>query len=115
VHTHLRKSDYESLSTDDNQIGPSEDPVIGCTLLGEPFFFEESDWIRSPPDFRGPIVSGKGYNMETGTGLALWKEMTLRLTALAERAKSSISTCWGSDRVAAAYPRLFGLSKRTLI
>ena len=69
-------------------IGPAEDPVIGYTLLGEPFFFAESDWIPSPPDFKGPIVSGKSYDMETGTGLALWKEVTARLTALAERARS---------------------------
>jgi putative restriction endonuclease len=27
------------------QILPSEDPTVGCTILTEPFFFEESDWI----------------------------------------------------------------------
>jgi len=67
-------------------MGPSEDPIIGCTLLGEPFFFEESDWIPSPPDFKGPIVSGKSYDMESGTGLALWQEVTARLAAAATRA-----------------------------
>jgi putative restriction endonuclease len=65
------------------QIAPDDDPVIGCTLLEEPFFFEESDWIPSPPDFATNIVVGKGYGMDSGTGLALWREVTARL----ERAK----------------------------
>lgn len=69
-------------------IKPTEDPVIGCTLLGEPFFFEESEWIPSPPDFKGPIVSGKSYDMESGTGLALWNEVTARLSAAALRASA---------------------------
>lgn len=63
----------------------AEDPVIGCTLLGEPFFFKESDWIPSPTDFKGPIVSGKSYDMESATGLALWNEVTARLSVLASR------------------------------
>ncbi len=69
-------------------IKPTEDPVIGCTLLGEPFFFDESEWIPSPADFRGSIVAGKSYDMETGTGLALWKEVTARLSAAAVRASA---------------------------
>ena len=71
-----------------NPIGPHEDPIIGCTILGEPFFFEESDWIPNPPHFKGPIVSGKSYDMETGTGLALWQEVTARLAAGAGRASA---------------------------
>jgi putative restriction endonuclease len=63
-------------------IKPTEDPIIGCTLLGEPFFFDESEWIPSPSDFKGPIVSGKSYDMEVGTGLSLWREVTARLSAV---------------------------------
>ena len=73
-------------------IKPTEDPVIGCTLLGEPFFFEESEWIPSPSDFKGPMVSGKSYDMEIGTGLALWKEVTARLAAAAARASARVIT-----------------------
>jgi putative restriction endonuclease len=64
-------------------IGPREDPIIGCILLEEPFFFDEDDWIPSPSDFKGPTQTGKGYDMTSGTGLMLWREVTSRL----ERAK----------------------------
>jgi putative restriction endonuclease len=60
-------------------IGPTEDPVIGCILLEEPFFFEERDWIPIPSDFKAVIQMGKSYDMETGTGLMLWREVTERL------------------------------------
>jgi putative restriction endonuclease len=60
-------------------IGPTEDPVIGCILLEEPFFFEQRDWIPTPVDFKGPTQVGKSYDMESGTGLMIWREVTLRL------------------------------------
>lgn len=60
-------------------IEPGEDPVIGCILLEEPFFFEESDWIKSPPDFLPPTQTGKSYDMQSGTGLALWQAVSERL------------------------------------
>lgn len=60
-------------------IGANEDPSIGCILLEEPFFFEENDWIPSPPDFKLPTQMGKSYDMESGTGLMLWREVTARL------------------------------------
>jgi putative restriction endonuclease len=60
-----------------------DDPQIGCILLEEPFFFEQDDWIPSPPDFLPPTQMGKSYDMESGTGLMLWREVTARL----ERAK----------------------------
>jgi putative restriction endonuclease len=56
-----------------------EDPQIGCILLEEPFFFEEDAWIPSPPDFKGPTQMGKSYDMQSGTGLMLWREVTARL------------------------------------
>jgi putative restriction endonuclease len=64
-------------------IGDTEDPVIGCILLEEPFFFQESDWIPSPPDFKGPTQTGKSYDMLSGTGSMLWREVTARLMAVA--------------------------------
>jgi putative restriction endonuclease len=60
-------------------IGPTDDPVIGCILLEEPFFFEEADWIPVPSDFKLSIQMGKSYDMQTGTGLALWRDVTDRL------------------------------------
>jgi putative restriction endonuclease len=66
-------------------ITPNEDPHIGCILLNEPFFFAESDWIPSPADFKGPTQVGKSYDAQTGTGLMLHREVTVRLTAIAEQ------------------------------
>jgi putative restriction endonuclease len=67
-------------------IGPTEDPVIGCILLEESFFFEERDWIPIPSDFKvGGIQMGKGYDMESGTGLMLWREVTERLNGAVAR------------------------------
>ncbi|MFL6228865.1 MAG: HNH endonuclease [Pyrinomonadaceae bacterium] len=56
-----------------------EDPVMGCIILEEPFFFDEPDWIPVPPDFKLNIVSGKSYDLQTGTGLSLWKQIGERL------------------------------------
>jgi putative restriction endonuclease len=66
-------------------IAYNEDPVIGCILLEEPFFFEESDWIPSPADFKGPTQTGKSYDMMSGTGLMIWREVTARLSGAVGR------------------------------
>lgn len=41
---------------------PEHDPLIGCIILTNPFFFERSEWIPAPSDWEGPIVKGKGYD-----------------------------------------------------
>lgn len=61
---------------------------IGCTILGEPFFFSEPNWITSPTDFKPNIVSGKGYEMMSGNGLKLWQEVTTQLAA--QKSKSQL-------------------------
>ncbi len=60
-------------------IPANEDPMIGCIILTEPFFFERDDWIPVPGDFRPGIQRGKQYDMESGTGVALWNQVTERL------------------------------------
>jgi len=66
-------------------IGPSDNPSVGCILLAEPFFLNETDWIPIPADFSLNIVQGKGYDCEdNATGQALWQEITERLTASAQ-------------------------------
>ena len=60
-------------------IAPNEDPTIGCTLIEEPFFFERSDWVPVPSDFKPGIQMGKGYDMESGTGFSLWQQIRERL------------------------------------
>ncbi len=60
---------------------PFEDYTIGCIILTQPFFFDESDWIPRPRDFAKNIVRGKGYSLAETTGRRLWDEVQLRLAA----------------------------------
>lgn len=66
-------------------IGPHDDPMIGCILLDEPFFFEEADWIPIPADFSRHTQQGKGYDLTTETGKRLWQQVGERLERLQAR------------------------------
>jgi putative restriction endonuclease len=52
---------------------------LGCTILVEPFFWPEGDWIRVPSDWSKNIVAGKGYDTKTESGAALWAEVQARI------------------------------------
>ncbi|HEV8328020.1 MAG TPA: HNH endonuclease [Nitrospiraceae bacterium] len=58
---------------------PEHDPVIGCTILANPFFFDRSAWIPAPSDWAAPIVKGKGYDTDQPIGSRLWSEVQHRL------------------------------------
>jgi putative restriction endonuclease len=55
------------------------DPAIGCIILTAPFFFERSDWIPVPPDWKPNIVQGKSYNTESFVGKNLMRQVEERL------------------------------------
>lgn len=57
---------------------PSPDPVIGCNILAEPFFWPERDWIAIPPDWAPNIVQGKTYDAAQGLGADLWASVLQR-------------------------------------
>ena len=44
------------------------DPVIGCNVLAEPFFFDKADWIPVPKSWAPNIVQGKTYDTEMPEG-----------------------------------------------
>lgn len=73
------RSTFESmirrLVADPTQI----DPVIGCTVLSEPFFLPESQWIAEPIGWSGSIVRGRYYDTRQPEGNALWQMVDLRL------------------------------------
>jgi putative restriction endonuclease len=56
--------------------GIDVDPWIGCTILNEPFFFPESEWIPAPRDWSPNIVSVKTYESETGAGREVWERVS---------------------------------------
>lgn len=60
-------------------IDPRAEYTIGCILLQQPFFFDESDWISAPSDFHRNIVQGKTYDLTSGIGRDLWDEVLARL------------------------------------
>lgn len=55
------------------------DPVIGCTVLSEPFFWPESQWIAEPVGWSGSIVRGRYYDTLQPDGAALWRLVEERL------------------------------------
>lgn len=57
----------------------SEDYSIGCILLQQPFFFDETEWIPAPSDWKPNIVQGRGYDLSVGLGRELWDQVQMRL------------------------------------
>ncbi len=47
---------------------PQGQYTIGCLMILEPVFFDESDWIPAPRDWAINIVRGKRYDLAVGEG-----------------------------------------------
>jgi len=58
------------------------DPVIGCNVLAEPFFFHQSAWIPVPQGWKPNIVQGKTYDAESAEGRSLWESVQLALAGM---------------------------------
>jgi putative restriction endonuclease len=73
-----------------NSKSHSHNPMIGCTLLAEPFFWEKEQWISSPPEWPKNIVQGKSFDSEDNTvGARLWNQVKpLLAKPLLEQKKS---------------------------
>ena len=68
----------------DKPVGPHDDYTIGCILLEEPFFFRREEWISVPRDFPMNTVQGKSYDISTGIGADLWRDVAARLASWLE-------------------------------
>ncbi len=56
------------------------DPMIGCNILANPFFFKEDDWIPVSNEWWSPnIVQGKTFDTDNSTGFSIWEEVQRRL------------------------------------
>ena len=71
----MRKNIMRYRRSDPND---QSDFKIGCRILINPFFFEESDWIEAPKGWAGNIIY-KGYETDTGEGRRLWDDVHDRL------------------------------------
>lgn len=51
-----------------------QNPYIGCIILTNPVFFEESDWIPLP-EWNKNIVQGRRYDMFSEDGRIIWERV----------------------------------------
>ena len=59
----------------------SQDPRIGCTILSQPFFWPEEQWILTPSQWPMSAVQGKTLDSEDGAmGQKLWNQVQLKLS-----------------------------------
>lgn len=70
LNERIRK--YRSRNSIDNN------PQIGCTILTEPFWFNESDWLPAP-EWSPSIVKGKTFSTETDVGRRLYDQIQERI------------------------------------
>jgi putative restriction endonuclease len=54
------------------------DPTIGCSVLTQPFFWDDADWIRFP-EWPRQNVRGAYYDSTKDVGKRIWEEVELRL------------------------------------
>jgi len=60
-----------------------KNPVIGCTLLAHPFFFDRKDWVPVPDDWKSNLVQGRTYeSQDNAYGEALWRTVQEKIYAL---------------------------------
>jgi hypothetical protein len=52
---------------------------VGCLVLVEPFFLDESEWIAPPADWAPNIVQGKRFDSDIGEGARIWRQVQLAL------------------------------------
>lgn len=60
---------------------PRDDYEIGNIILQDPFFLPREGWIPAPSDFSKNTVQGKGYDLTTANGRALWDAVVLARAA----------------------------------
>jgi putative restriction endonuclease len=61
-----------------------EDFWLGCILLTDVTFLDESDWIPEPAGFARNSPPGESYDLSTGEGLRVWLECLARATGRSE-------------------------------
>jgi putative restriction endonuclease len=83
---------------------PREDYQVGCVVLREPFFFDESSWIPIPKSFSLNIVQGKSYEVDAGEGRDLWDAVRSRLGPVSPSTEAEPAPMYGEPTL--VRPRL---------
>jgi putative restriction endonuclease len=62
-------------------LDPRYDPIIGCRILTQPFFWSPELWLPAPDSWSRNIVSGKTFATEEREGLYIWEGVAERLAS----------------------------------
>ena len=76
--------DYPTLRTTIRKYRSKEgrielDPIIGCIILSDPFFFPEQDWIDVSSFWPKNLTQGKTFNTEDELGRNIWDQVSERI------------------------------------
>lgn len=95
--------------------GSPSDPIIGCTMLANPFFLPRERWIPAPVTWSRNIVVGKTFDTAEEDGKALWEAVRLAMPPgiRAAEAPSQDEQRYGTPMLVA--PRLGQSSFRALV
>jgi putative restriction endonuclease len=89
------------------------DFAIGCRILTQPFFFDDSTAIPVPPSWSPNIVSFKTYNTGEAEGVALWEAVNNRLGGLPGPEDAEVGARFGEPHL--IRPRLGQGAFRVLV
>lgn len=90
----IRIAKYRRAASDD-----FSDFNIGCRILTQPFFFDESNWIPVPKSWSPNIVSFKTYNTDTSEGLQLWNAVNERIRRQSPYAVAEPDSRYGEPQI----------------
>ena len=71
--------EFEALINASRGKSVDADKDVGCSILGEPFFFAKEDWIPMSSNFAGSVVRGKFFDTTDQEGASIWTAVELRL------------------------------------
>lgn len=66
---------------------PTSDYAIGCILLTQPFFLAQDSWIPAPPGWGRETVQGKTYDLSSGEGAWIWRQLVGKVPAFGEEVR----------------------------
>jgi putative restriction endonuclease len=81
-------------------------PIIGCTVLTQPFYLRDGEYLPAPTDWGRSIVTGKSYDASYGEGAKLWENASLAMAgdSLRDQPIPELSNRYGNPQIIA--PRL---------
>ena len=82
------------------------DPVIGCRILTQPFFWTQELWLPVPANFSPYTQQGRGYSTDEADGRALWNAVAERIAAAPNATTSPTSPLPGYGTPTLLRPRL---------